>query len=208
RRNGASIRLPPIGGAHLDSVLSQQRRVNAKNRVSLLFCEMRHGPHEVAGQLAPDFFGQVPDLLIERSVTELQIMVSDQILDLSHLERHSNGNTDGAHWQQLNDPVHPYRTVWSDPFQRRQPHHLGAIKKQVAWTAFAGIDNELRHGLSQQLAHGLTSHLVSHIESININHFAGVSLDLRQGDFAFEKFGLFHRRDHEGKYLNRKRKSK
>ena len=130
--------------------------------------------HTKRGQLRPHFFRQPPDLLIERTVAELQIVISDQLLNLVNSKGNTHGDADGAHRQEFDDPVHAHGAVWANPFERWQPHHLRSVKEKMPGTAFARINYELCDRLTEQLGNGLPAQFVSYIEGINIDDFTDV----------------------------------
>ena len=102
-------------------------------------------PHEIRGQFAAHFLGQMPHFLVQRAVAELEIMIYDEVLDLPHLEWDAYRDAQRSHGQQLDYAIHTNGPVRSDPFQGGQTNHLGTIEKQVPRTAFAGIYYELGH---------------------------------------------------------------
>src|SRR6267154_4874961 len=116
-------------------------------------------------------------------------MVTHQFLDMFDLKRDADSDADSADRQDLDDAVDASRSVWSNPFQRRQPNHLGAVKEKMAGAALAGIHRELSDWLAQKLANGLALHLVSNIVGIDINDLARV---------------LRHRRGQSGRSGDRK----
>ena len=117
---------------------------------------------------------------MQRPIAELQIVIHDQVLHLPHFKGDAHRDADGADGQQLDHAFNAHRPVRPDAFQRRQTHHLRAIKEQVPRAALAGIDHELRHRLSEQFTDGTAGHFVGDIKSIDVNYLAGVLFDLRQ----------------------------
>jgi hypothetical protein len=45
------------------------------------------------------------------------------------------------------------------------------------WASFAGIDDELRNGLTEEFANRTAHHFVSHIKRVDVDHLSGVLRD-------------------------------
>jgi hypothetical protein len=133
---------------------------------------------------------------VQGAVAELQIVVADEIFDAFDLERHANGNAEGADGQKFDDALDAERTTRADAFERRQADHLRAIKKEMPRAAFAGVHHELRDGLAEQFADGLADHFVRHVKSVDVNHLALVATRFGQCSLALRSFDMFDGRNH------------
>src|SRR4051812_16467626 len=102
----------------------------------------------------------------------MQVMIPDEVLDAIDLERHANGDAERADGQQLDDALEAQRSAGTEAFERRQADHLRAVEKEMARTALAGVDDELRDRLAEQFPHGLPDHFVGDVEGVDINHLA------------------------------------
>src|SRR5882672_7889885 len=111
------MRFEPTFGAKRRFILSLQGRLDAKNGVSLFFGQLRNGTQEIRGELAPDFFGQPANFVVERAVAELQIMVNHQVLDVAHFEWHADGDADRAHRENFDDALEADWAVRADALQ-------------------------------------------------------------------------------------------
>lgn len=134
-------------------------------------------PHVMGLQLRDHLLRQLPHLVMQRAVAELQIVIRHQVLDVFHGKRHTHRDADSAHGQKFDDALNPHRPPRPEAFKWRQPYHLRLVEEKLARTALARVHDELRHRLTEQYVHRLPRHVVSHVEGVNVNHLAGVTRD-------------------------------
>ncbi len=148
----------PLLGFHRLAIGAEHGCGDAKNGVGLLLGQIFLRADEMAFQFDDDLFGEVADVVVERGVFELQVVVRHEFLDVIHGEGHTHGDADGAgRGSSLMMRSHLRGTVRAGTFQRlRQAHHLWLVKEGLARAAFIRVHHKwCRTGWPRQGGDGL-----------------------------------------------------